>query len=153
MALVKWDPMAEIVSLRKQMDNLMESFWGEEPFWTREIKWAPAFDLIEGKDEIIVQVDIPGMDKEDLSVSLSENNLLIKGERKEEKEEKDKHYHRKERRHGSFQRIVTLPVTVDAKKISAEYNNGVLKVHLPKKEDVKPKEIPIGTAKKTVAKN
>ena len=152
MALVKWDPMAEMVSLRKQMDRLMESVWGEEPFWTREKKWAPAFDLIEGNDEIIVQVDIPGMDEKDLSVSLSGDNLIIKGERKEEKEEKDKHYHRKERRHGSFQRIVTLPVTVDAKKISAEYHNGVLKVHLPKKEEVKPKEIPISTVKKVAPK-
>jgi HSP20 family protein len=152
MALVKWDPMAEMVSLRRQMDRLMESVWGEEPFWAREKKWVPAFDLIEGKDEIIVQVDIPGMDEKDLSVSLSGDNLIIKGERKEEKEEKDKHYHRKERRHGSFQRIVTLPVTVDAKKISAEYHNGVLKVHLPKKEEVKPKEIPISTVKKVVPK-
>jgi HSP20 family protein len=133
----------------------MESVWGEEPFWAREKMWTPAFDLVEGKNEIVVQVNIPGMDEKDLSVSLFGNNLIVMGERKEEKEEKDKekHYHCKERRTGSFQRIITLPVTVDSKKISAEYTNGVLKVHLPKKEEVKPKEISINTAKNAAVKN
>lgn len=69
MALVKWNPMAELATLRTQMDRLMESFWGEDPFWAREKMWTPAFDLIEGKDEITVQVDVPGMEEKDLSVS------------------------------------------------------------------------------------
>jgi len=98
-------------------------------------------------------VDIPGMDEKDFSVSLSGENLIIKGERKEEKEDKEKHYHKKERRTGSFQRVIALPVSVDSKKISAEYVNGVLKVHLPKKDEVKPKGIPIGIAKKSTAES
>jgi HSP20 family protein len=91
----------------------------------------------------VVKAEFPGMEEKDISVTLSGDNLMIKGERKSEKEEKDKQFHRIERSYGVFQRTIRLPVGVDADKIKADYVKGVLEVHLPKKAEVKPKEIPI----------
>ncbi|UCB47523.1 MAG: Hsp20/alpha crystallin family protein [Spirochaetota bacterium] len=121
------------------MDNLFESFFGRE----RAGRWCVDVDVTETPEEIQVKADVPGIDKKDISITLSGDNLMIKGERKEEKEEKTKHSHRIERRCGSFQRILPVPVAVDSSKISAEYKDGVLTVHLPKKAEAKPKEIPI----------
>ncbi len=106
-------------------------------------RWIPAVDVAETKDEIVVKVEAPGMDEKDISVTLSGDNLMIKGEKKSEKEEKDKHFHRIERCYGSFQRVIGLPVSVDQEKIKADYAKGVLEIRLPKKAEAKPKEIPI----------
>ena len=145
MAIVRWQPFHELETMRQQMDRLVESFWGAESLRKPEPAWAPACDIIENKDEIVVKVEVPGMNEKDLSLNLSGDNLIIKGERKSEKDEqdKDKSIHRIERWYGSFQRVVPLPVSVDAGKIKANYQKGVLEVHLPKKPEVKPKEIPI----------
>ncbi len=110
-------------------------------------RFTPYLDVAENKDEVLVKVDVPGIDEKDFSVSLSGDNLIIKGERKEDKEEKEKHYHRIERCYGNFQRIIALPVSVNADKINAEYENGVLEIHLPKKAEAKHKEIPIKLSK------
>lgn len=143
MAIVKWEPLGELSTLRRQMDHLMESFFGREPLGYERERWIPAVDVAETKDEIVVKVEAPDMDEKDISVTLSGENLMIKGERKSEKEEKDKHFHRIERCFGSFQRVITLPVSVDQEKIKANYKKGVLDIHLPKKAEAKPKEIPI----------
>jgi HSP20 family protein len=148
MQLTKWEPLGGLTSLRREMDRLFDSFFDREsklPVGNRD--WTPRFDLEESKDSIVVKADIPGMDEKDISVSLSGDNLIIKGERKFEKEEKDRQYHRVERSFGAFQRIISLPVTVDASKINAEYKKGVLEVHLPKKPEAKSKEIPITVGK------
>ena len=143
MAIVKWESLGELSMLRRQMDHLMETFFGREPFGYEKEKWAPAVDVAETKDEIVIKVEVPGMDEKDLSVTLSGDNLMIKGKKKSEKEEKDKHFHRMERYCGSFQRIISLPVSVDHETIKADYVKGVLEVRLPKKAEAKPKEIPI----------
>jgi len=145
MALIRWEPFHELETMRHQMDRLMESFWGRQPLGITEGAWSPACDIIENKDEILVKVEVPGMNEKDLIVNLSGDNLIIKGERKSEKDEKnkDKSIHRIERWYGSFQRVLPLPVSVDASKIKADYKKGVLEVHLPKKPEAKPKEIPI----------
>ncbi|UCE08873.1 MAG: Hsp20/alpha crystallin family protein [bacterium] len=143
MSIIKWEPFEELATMRRQMDRLMESFWGREPFAKLEGKWTPAIDVIEDENEILVKIEVPGMDQKDISIQLSGDNLIVKGERKEEKEEKKKHYHRMERWSGAFQRIIALPVGVDAEQIKANYHKGLLNVHLPKKPEVKPKEIPI----------
>jgi HSP20 family protein len=143
MEITKWEPFRELTSMRRQMDRLMESFFGREPGLPAVERWAPAIDVAETKDEILVKAELPGMEEKDISVTLSGDNLMIKGERKSEKEEKDKHFHRIERSYGSFQRVIGLPVSVDQEKITAEYKKGVLEVHLPKKPDLKPKEIEI----------
>jgi HSP20 family protein len=143
MNLVRWEPFKELSSIRGQMDRLLESFFkrGE----TMDGLWTPSIDFSETTDEFVIKADIPGLEEKDLSVTLSGNNLLIKGERKEEKEDKGKHYHKVERSYGSFQRSIPLPDVVDADRISADYQNGVLEVHLPKTASAKPKEIKIST--------
>ena len=143
MEITKWEPLNELASIRSQMERLWESFLGRESRDFYNEGFTTCLDVAESKDEVHVKVDVPGIDEKDFSVSLSGDNLIIKGERKEEKEEKEKHYHRIERRHGNFQRVIALPVSVNAEKINAEYKNGVLEIHLPKKAEAKPKEIPI----------
>ena len=139
MDLIKLEPFRELSEFRRRMDNVIDSFFGRE----KSGKWMPDIDITESPEEILVKVDIPGIDKKDLSITLSGENLMLKGERKEEKDEKTKHSHRIERRYGSFERILHVPVAVDSGKISADYKDGVLVVHLPKKAEAKPKEIPI----------
>jgi len=143
MEITKWEPLHEMASMRRQMENLWESFFGPESRDFYNEGFTTCLDVAENKDEVLVKIDVPGIDEKDFSVYLSGDNLIIKGERKEDKEEKEKHYHRIERRHGNFQRVIALPVSVNAEKINAEYKNGVLEIHLPKKEEAKPKEIQI----------
>jgi HSP20 family protein len=148
MHLTKWEPLGGLTNLRREMDRLFDSFFDREsrlPGVSGD--WTPRFDLVELKDSIVIKADLPGMDEKDVSVSLSGDNLVIKGERKAEKEEKDKQYHRIERSYGAFHRIIPLPVTVEAGNIKAEYNKGVLEVHLPKKPEAKSREIPITISK------
>ncbi len=97
-----------------------------------EFEWRPATDIVETDKEFVVKAELPGVKKDEVSVELDGNTLTIKGERKEEKEEKGKKIHRVERFYGSFMRSFTLPENVDAKAISAEMKDGVLHVHLPK---------------------
>jgi HSP20 family protein len=145
MDLVKWEPFKELSTLHRQMNRFMDTFWDKETFPGE--RWTPALDVTETPEEIVVKADVPGIEEKDLSVRLSGDNLIIKGERSTEKEEKDKHFHRVERSFGSFQRIVALPVAVDADNIKAECHKGVLELHLPKKAEAKAKEIPIHVKK------
>jgi HSP20 family protein len=114
---------------------------------TRQVEdggvWMPATDIQETKDEVVVSVELPGMKKDEIKVTVQDNILTIRGEKNQEKEEKDANYHRIERSYGSFTRSFSLPSAVKADKISATYEAGVLRVMLPKAEEAKPKEIPI----------
>ena len=144
MAIARWSPFRELARMREEMDRLFEEFFG--PIRERRIplfEWTPAADMLEDEDELIVRMELPGMKKENLSISLRENRLTVKGERKEEEEKKGRTYHRKEFYYGTFERTFTLPVSVDPDKVSATYENGILEIKLPKAEAVKPKEIPI----------
>jgi HSP20 family protein len=106
-------------------------------------EWFPMVDITETKDEVIVKAEVPEMSKEDVSVSLQDNILTLRGEKKQEKEEKGKTFHRVERSYGSFARSFTLPTAVLAGKVKATYKDGILQITLPKAEEVKSKEIPI----------
>lgn len=143
MDLIKWEPFGELSTLRRQMDRLWDSFFGPEPALFERGRWVPPVDVSENKDEIVVKTEVPGIEEKDISVTLSGDNLMIKGERKSEKEEKDKQFHRMERSYGTFQRVIGLPIAVDPEKIKANYVRGVLEIHLPKKAEGKPREIPI----------
>ncbi len=105
--------------------------------------WAPAVDIIDEKDQVRIKADLPGLKKEDIDVSADNGVLTIKGEKKEEKEVKEKDYVRSERYYGSFHRSFSLPAGVDAQKVNAVYKDGVLEVSLPKREDAKPKQIKV----------
>ena len=144
MDITKWDPFGgELSSFRRQVDQLFDSFFGREPaFWPRE-RNLPPIDVVETAEEVVIKAELPDMDEKEVSLSLSGENLIIKGERKGEKEEKDKHFHIMERWFGVFERVEPLPVSVDQEKISAHYRKGVLEIRLHKKPEVKPRHIPI----------
>lgn len=142
-ALVPWSGFE---SLRKDMDRLLERFWeGDFPGLPALGEWSPAMDVSETKDAVVVKAEVPGMDPKDIQLSLQENTLTIKGEKKQEKEkeEKGEHFYRAERSYGAFARAVRLPVSVDAEKVTATFKNGVLTVTLPKAPAAKGSVIPI----------
>ncbi|NWG03915.1 MAG: Hsp20/alpha crystallin family protein [Syntrophaceae bacterium] len=142
--LTPWRPF-EFDRLRKEMDRLWDSFFEGRP--GRRIKeegeWLPSLDVAETKGDLIVKAELPGMDPKDIEISLTEGILTIKGEKKQEKEEKEEGYHLIERSYGSFARSIRLPKDVQSDKINASFKNGVLKVTLPKSEEAKKKEIKI----------
>jgi HSP20 family protein len=105
--------------------------------------WAPAVDLVETENELILKADVPGVDLKDIDIQLENGTLSVKGERKFEKDEKGKGFHRMERSYGSFVRIFTVPDTVDSEHVTAAYEAGVLTISLPKKEVAKPKAIKV----------
>lgn len=108
--------------------------------------WTPAVDIAETENELVLTADIPGVKLEEIDIRLEDGNLVLKGTRKFENQEKKGGYHRLERSYGTFQRVFTLPESVDAEKVNAAYENGVLKVVLPKKEIAKPKQIKVEVA-------
>jgi HSP20 family protein len=148
-------PWRPFEALRREVDRLFEDFdrdfWHSpfrrstfelEPFWRRELSWAgaPAVDIVEKDAAYEVTADLPGFDDKDVEVKVVDNALVIKGEKKEEKEEKRKGYHLHERRSGSFERQFRLPEGVDADKIEATFKKGVLTVALPKKPEARKPE-------------
>jgi HSP20 family protein len=140
--LTKWEPFSDLVSLRDDMDRFFETFFGQHPE-DREGFWTPILDIEESNGNIVVKAEIPGMEKDEIKVSVRNNMLSISGERKQEIETKDKTFHRIERSYGKFSRTITLPSEVDADKIKAAYKDGVLNIILPKPESMKPKQIEV----------
>ncbi|MBA4147958.1 MAG: Hsp20/alpha crystallin family protein [Verrucomicrobia bacterium] len=136
-----WTGFQGLAQLRDEMDRLFEFPLGELAGQRFFNEWAPAVDLYENKDNLIVKAELPGMKKENIEVSLHEGALTIAGERVEEK--KDASAHRAERFHGKFQRTVTLPTKVQGNNVSASYKDGVLTISLPKAEEAKPKQIEV----------
>jgi HSP20 family protein len=137
-------PFREFDRMRRDMDRLWDSFFeGGVRRTDEEGEWLPSLDVAETKNEIVVKAEVPGMDSKDIDISLSDGLLTIKGEKKQEREEKEEDYHLVERSYGTFTRSVRLPKEVKRDKISASYKNGVLKVTLPKSEEAKQKEIKI----------
>ena len=144
MEIVPWRPFGELSSFRKEMDRLWDRFGGETPLTkTFGKSWSPSVDISETKNSLVVKADLPGLEAEDVNVSISGDVLTIKGEKKLEEEEKDEHYHCVERYSGSFQRVFQLPSGVKTDQIEATFDKGVLKVTLPKVEEAKKKEIEV----------
>lgn len=140
--LNKWEPFRDMLNLRADMDRLFNSFFGGFPE-DREGLWAPLIDIEEDNENIMVRAELPGMNKDEIKVTVRDNMLVISGERKQEKEVKEKTYHRIERSYGQFSRTITLPAAVNADKIKASYKDGVLSITLPKPEVMKPKQIDV----------
>lgn len=142
--LTPWRPFRELTTLRDEMDRLWNRFFGDwpslEPF---RGEWVPSLDVSETKDDLVVKVEVPGLEAKDIDISIINDVLTIKGEKKQEKEEKDEDFHRVERAYGTFSRSIRLPVDVDSNRIKATHKNGVLKIVLPKSEKAKSKEIKI----------
>ena len=140
-------PFRGLFDLQREMNELFEGFslgkWNDREDSLFEGAWSPAIDVHESKDSVVVRADLPGMKKEDIEVSIQDGVLVIRGEKKEEAERKEKNTVRTERFYGSFHRAVSLPAAVDDAKGKATYKNGVLELTLPKREEAKPKQIKI----------
>lgn len=144
--MTRWNPWKEI----EEMEKRLSTVFGRSPVLAGDRKesitvaeWSPLVDIAEDEKEYLVKAEIPEMKKEDIKINIHDDVLTISGERKYEKEEKGKKYHRVERSYGSFMRSFTLPEDADGSKVTAEYKDGLLKVHLPKSEKAKPKSIEV----------
>jgi HSP20 family protein len=134
--LVRWAPFRDFDVIDRRMRRMLEDF-GVAP------ASLPAADLYETERELIVELDVPGYDEKELALEVSDHTLTVKGERLEEKEEKDKTFYLHERLEKHFERSFTLPVDADIEKMKAKFETGVLKVHVPKLEATKPRKIDI----------
>jgi HSP20 family protein len=144
MPIVKYAPFAETedfpTGLRLFQDSI-NRLLSQDGVKTRP--WAPAVDILETENELVLKADVPGVDLKDIDIQLENGTLTVKGERKFEKEATNKGFHRMERSYGSFVRIFTVPETVEAENVKAAYDAGVLTITLPKKEIAKPKAIKV----------
>src|SRR5690242_10733837 len=139
--LTRWDPFNEMLSLREAMNQLLEESFVAPSMARRDQGFVPALDLSESADGYLVEVQVPGVRPEDVQIMVENNVLTVKGELRQESEDKKRNYHRVERRYGSFQRTIALPSTVKADAIQASLTNGVLRLDIPKAEEVKPRRI------------
>jgi HSP20 family protein len=145
--LAKWDPLREL----DEFSNRLSTFFGptnqgqnrDDNGWFTKAQWAPLVDINEDEQEYLIKVELPGIEKEQVKITVENGILLVAGERKIEHEEKNRKFHRVERSYGSFLRSFSLPDDADGTKIKAEFKSGVLKIHLPKSEAAKPKSIEI----------
>jgi len=154
--ITRWDPFREFTTVQDRLNRLFRDSYGsedrDEALTTSA--FAPAVDVYEDEHNVTLKVQVPGIDEKDIDIRIENNTLTLHGERKFEKEEKEENFRRVESSYGSFTRSFTLPQTVDAEKVTANYDKGVLKITLPKKAEAKPKQIKVsvGTDKTAESK-
>lgn len=148
-ALTRWNPFREMEELQRRMSTLFDwspfrrsSLISDEEAITAP-EWAPLVDIVEDDKEYLIKVELPEVNKDDVKVTVEGDTLTISGERKAEKEEKGRKFHRVERYYGRFERSFTIPDDADADNVKAEFKDGVLRVHLPKSEKARPKQIEV----------
>ena len=144
--IVRWDPFKEMATLQERMNRMFEDVWGrgrrpDEEFISGA--WVPPVDVRETKDSLEIAAELPGLDPKNVEVSVENGVLTLKGNRQFEKAMEGETYHRVERAYGMFERSFTLPTNVDAEKIQASFQHGVLHLTVPKREEAKPKSIAI----------
>jgi HSP20 family protein len=143
--ITRWDPFREFTTVQDRLNRLFGESYGpegrEESLTTSS--FAPPVDVYEDEHNVTLKIEVPGIDEKDIDVRIENNVLTVHGERKFEKEEKEENFRRVERQYGSFTRTFTLPPTVDAEKVSANYDRGILKIVLPKKAEAKPKQVKV----------
>jgi HSP20 family protein len=151
-SLSRWDPFRELSTQSDRMTRLFRELYGPEvPQETlTTTSFAPPVDVYEDEHNIMLKIEVPGIDEKDIDVRMENNTLTIHGERKFEKEEKEENFRRVERLYGSFTRSFTLPNSVDAEHVSANYDKGMLKITLAKKAEAKPKQIKVNVGQKTI---
>lgn len=151
MSIVRYDPFRDLRSLQDEVNRLFSTnlprAFGEEGI--ARGAWNPSVDIYENKDQIVLEAELPGMKREDFDLSIENNVITLRGERRFEKQDDSDNYHRVERSYGSFARSFTLPQTVQADEVTAEYRNGVLRVTMPKREEVKARRIEVAGESKT----
>ena len=144
MTITRWDPFQNLATLQDQVNRLFEvPLAGRHAESSTLTAWAPAVDIYETENELVIKADLPDMNEKDLDIRVENNMLTIRGERKFEQKVKEDNYLRIERTYGSFSRSFGLPNTVNTEAIKAEYKNGVLTVELPKRAESKPKQVKV----------
>jgi HSP20 family protein len=156
MTLIRWNPerklapwhpvnnfTGEFFNMHREIDRLLDRLAGDVTDDGKTSTWLPVVDVLERDDAFEVRAELPGIKKEDVKITLRDDILTIRGEKKQESEKKEQNYHRVERSYGSFQRSFALPASVQGDKIDATYHDGVLTVVLPKSEEAKPRDIEV----------
>ena len=148
--LIRRDPIREMLSWNRTMERMLNNLYDDgELGFGEPVNLRISLDEVETDDEFIVKADVAGIDSENIEITFTDNNLSIQGEVSVEREESEEgRYHLRERRYGAFSRTISMPGSVDTENIQAETENGVLKIHLPKKDEVKPRRIEIGSSQK-----
>lgn len=153
--ITRWsDPFRDLQTFQNQMNRLLTETFGGPGVAGRDegvsAAWAPPVDIAENKDALTFTVELPGFRQEDITLNIENGVLTLEGERRFEKKTEEKSWHRVERSYGRFIRSFSLPVNVDAEKVAASLNEGVLTIDVPKREETKPKSIPIASGKKAI---
>lgn len=144
MSVSRWDPFQDLQSFRDEMNRTFSRWFGrEEGDEPAQRRWVPALDVTESNDAYHIDVEVPGVDPENINVTVDQGMLTVSGERRSEEEKSDRSYHRVERRYGAFRRSISLPRDVDAGHIQASYDNGVLRLQVPKTESSQPRRIEV----------
>jgi HSP20 family protein len=148
MAIVRFDPFRDLAVLQDRMNRMFNDAWSnrQEDHLMNRGTWVPPVDIYEADGELVMKVELPDMKREDIELTVENNALTVRGERKLSEDIKQENFHRVERAYGSFVRTFSLPVTVDPTKVGAEYKNGVLTVKLPFREEAKPRTINVQVA-------
>ena len=144
--IARWDPFKELTTIQERINRLFDENIGKVRFPDIELatgSWSPAVDIFETRDNVVLKAELPGLEKKDFSIEVKDNLLILKGERKCEKETKEENYYRMERAYGSFTRSFNLPTAVDKDRVKAKFKDGVLEVTIPKTESAKPKQISV----------
>src|SRR5216110_1651430 len=147
MSIVRYDPFRDLRNLHEEVNRLFTGNIGRtyDDDGIARGAWSPSVDIFENKDQIVLEAELPGMNREDFDLTIENNVITLRGERRFEKKDDADNYHRVERAYGSFTRSFTLPQTVSGEGATAEYRNGVLRVTLPKREETKARRIEIKT--------
>ncbi len=146
MAIVRWDPFRDLITIQDRMNKLFEQTLARTRGADETVTpaaWSPSVDIYETADAIVLTAELPGLQKEDIEIQLQDSTLTLKGERKFEREVKDENYLRIERSYGAFQRSFSLPTVVQQDEIKAVFKDGVLEVTMPKAEEAKPKQVKV----------
>ena len=142
-SVIRWEPFRNVNSLQEQFSRLFDTSFPGRSSESDLTTWAPAVDIQETENELVLKADLPGIEEKDIDVRIENNTLTIRGERKFEKQVNEDNYLRVERSYGSFSRSFSLPNTINTEAISAEYKNGVLTVQMPKRPESKPKQVKV----------
>jgi HSP20 family protein len=150
MSIIRWEPLRDLVSTHDHFNQLFNETFARAFGDQKEVSlrtWVPPVDICETEDSLVLKAELPGIKPDDVEIRVEDNTLYLKGERKFEKEVKDENFHQVERSYGTFSRSFSLPSSIDSDKVKAEYQNGILTLTMPKREEAKPKTIKIDVSK------
>lgn len=147
MTIVRWNPLHDMATSQERLSRILDGFYGRPQEDLTRSAWVPAVDIYSnGQHELVLKAELPDMKEEEIDVTVEDNTLTLRGERKLDAEVTEDQFHRIERSYGSFARTFSLPPTVDAGKVNAQYRAGVLTIRLPLREEAKPKQIKVQVA-------